>query len=163
MVALGLRCCAGFSLTVVSYSSLWYTDFSLQWLLCPGSPGSRRMGFSSCDTWTQQLRLRGLVAPWHVGSFWTGDWTHVLCTGRWILFHCTTKEVQGGVFCGLQLLQDSVMEEAKHLNDCTFNFSRFKLQGSMENRQAAAARGCYTKELHPYVWEFFHVSYDNSC
>ena len=24
-------------------------------------------------------------------------------------------------------------------------------RGSMENRQAPAARGCYTKELHPYV------------
>ena len=34
-----------------------------------------------------------LVAPWHVESSWTSDRTHVLCIGRWILIHCTTREV----------------------------------------------------------------------
>ena len=35
----------------------------------------------------------GLVAPWHVGSSWTKNWTCVPCIGRWILNHCTTREV----------------------------------------------------------------------
>ena len=33
--------------------------------------GSRRVGFSSCGMQTQQLWRTGLVAPQHVGSFWT--------------------------------------------------------------------------------------------
>ena len=57
------------------------------------------VGFSDCSTWDQYLWLRGprpcrlqslwqegLVAPWDVRSSWTGDQTHVPCTGRWILF-----------------------------------------------------------------------------
>ena len=31
----------------------------------------------------------GLVALWHVGSFWTRGWTCVPCIGRQILYHCT--------------------------------------------------------------------------
>ena len=62
-------------------------------------------GFSSCGAWAQQLWLTGsraqvqqlwhtgLVAPWHVGSSWTRAETHVPCIGRWILDHCTTREV----------------------------------------------------------------------
>ena len=51
-----------FSLVVVSrdYSSLWCTDFSLQWLLLLWSTVSRHTGFCSCGTWAQQL--------WHAGS-----------------------------------------------------------------------------------------------
>jgi len=35
----------------------------------------------------------GLAAPEHVGSPWIRDQTHIRCTGRWILIHCTTTEV----------------------------------------------------------------------
>ena len=35
----------------------------------------------------------GLVAPRHVGSSWTRDQIRVLCIGRQILNHCTTREV----------------------------------------------------------------------
>ena len=35
----------------------------------------------------------GLVAPQHVGSSRSRDRTHVSCIGRWILNHCTTREV----------------------------------------------------------------------
>ena len=50
----------GLSLVVASrgYSSLRCTGFSLRWLLLLRSMGSRRAGFSSCDTWAQ----------WHAGS-----------------------------------------------------------------------------------------------
>ena len=63
------------------------------------------VGFSSCRMWTQQLQLAGsrvqaqqlwhmgLVALRHVGSSQTRDRTCVPCIGRWILNHCTTREV----------------------------------------------------------------------
>ena len=40
----------------------------------------------------QQLWPTGLVAPRHVGSSRTRARTHVSCTGRRILNHCTTRE-----------------------------------------------------------------------
>ena len=52
----------------------------LQWLLL----GSRAQA--------QNLWHAGLVAPQHVGSFWTRDQTHVPRIGRWILYHCATRE-----------------------------------------------------------------------
>ena len=39
----------------------------------------------------QQLCM-GLIAPWHVESSFTRDQTLILCNGRWILTHCTTRE-----------------------------------------------------------------------
>ena len=53
------------------YSSLRCMGFSLQWLLL--------------------LRSTGLVAPRHVGSSWTRDWTRVPCIGRRILNHCASR------------------------------------------------------------------------
>ena len=43
------------------------------------------------------LWLPGLVAPWHVGSSWTGDRTCVPCTGRRILNPWTTVASLGCV------------------------------------------------------------------
>ena len=84
----------GLSLVVASggYSLSRYAGFSLWWLLLLQSTGSRRTGFSSCGTRAQQLWLAGLVAPRHVGSSQTRTRTCVLCTGRRILNHCTTRE-----------------------------------------------------------------------
>ena len=42
----------------------------------------------------QKLWCMGLVALWHVGSSQTRDQTRVPYIGRWILIHCTTREVQ---------------------------------------------------------------------
>ena len=54
-------------------------------------------GFSSCGAQALEHRLsscgHGLVAPRHVGSSWTRDYTCVPCIGRWILIHLTIKEV----------------------------------------------------------------------
>ena len=96
-----------FSLVAVSggYSLLRCVGFSLQWLLLLWSTGSRHAGFSRCGSRAQQLWFAGsraqaqqlwhtgLVAPRHVGSSWTRARTHVPCIGRWILNHCTTREV----------------------------------------------------------------------
>ena len=49
--------------------------------------------FSSCSTWAQQLWPMGLVAPWHVASSQSRDWTHVPCISRRILNHWTSREV----------------------------------------------------------------------
>ena len=86
-------------------SSLRFTGFSLGWLLLLWSMGSRRGSFSSCGMWAPQLWLTGprtqaqqlwhtsLGSPWHVESSQTSDGTCVHCLGRWILIHCTTREV----------------------------------------------------------------------
>ena len=85
----------GLSLVALSggYSSLRCTSFSLWWLLLLRSTGSRHVGFSSCGMRAQKLWRTGLVAPRHVESSWSRDWTHVPCIGRWILNHCATREV----------------------------------------------------------------------
>ena len=85
----------GFSLVAASggYSSVWRTGFSLRWVLLLRSTGSRYSGFSSCGAQAQQLWHKGLVTPQHVGSSRARDQTHVPCVGKWILNHCTTREV----------------------------------------------------------------------
>ena len=59
-------------------------------------------GFSGCGVHAPEHRpsswLMGLVAPWHVRYSQTSSQTPVPCTGRWILVHCTTREVLSGVF-----------------------------------------------------------------
>ena len=55
----------------------------------------RCTSFSSCRTWAQYLWCRGLVTPRHAESYWTGDQTRVLCIGRQIFVHCTSREAQG--------------------------------------------------------------------
>ena len=43
--------------------------------------------------WAQYLWHTGLVALQHVESSWARDQICVPCIGRWILVHCTTREV----------------------------------------------------------------------
>ena len=106
LAVLGLRCCprAFSSCGKRGHSSLWCAGFSL-WSL-----GSRHMGFSSCSTWAQQLRLvgcrvqaqqlwhTGLVAPRHVGSSQTRARTHVPCIGRQTPNHFATREAPVFIF-----------------------------------------------------------------
>ena len=80
--------------------------------VCAGS--SFLLGlFSSCSAWashwggsfcgaqvlgctglssrsSRALDHRGLVAPRHLGSSWTKDWSHVSCIGRWTGFPCSS-------------------------------------------------------------------------
>ena len=94
--------------------------FNVYWLTfifgCAGASLLRRFSLVSlpgsslpCSTrapqcsgffcWSSQVcRLQGLwymdwVAPQHVGSSRTRDWTPVPCVGGWILNHWTTSEV----------------------------------------------------------------------
>lgn len=85
-------------------SSLLCTSFSWRWLLvvstgsrCTGS-GAAARGLSSCGVHAPELRLLlswhlGLVAPLPVDTSQTRDQTRILCFGRWILIHYTTREV----------------------------------------------------------------------
>ena len=87
-------------------SSLQCVGFLWWWLLLLWSTGSRHTGFSSCDTWTQQLQLTGsrvegsvqqfwhmgLGAPWHVRSSRTRDGITVPYTGKRFLIHCASKK-----------------------------------------------------------------------
>ena len=64
------------------YSWLQYLGCSLWWLLLLGS---RALGYSCFSSWSS-----GLAALWHMESSQPGDRTDGSCTGRWILYHCTT-------------------------------------------------------------------------
>ena len=103
LAALGLRCFqAGFlQLQRMGATLLWCLGFSLRWPLFLQSTGSVCTGFSGCSTWAPQLQLPGSRAKaqqlLHTGLVLCDVWsfqTHVPCIGRWILIHCTTREVQ---------------------------------------------------------------------
>ena len=88
------------SLVAVSrgYSSLRCMGFSLRWLLFAAEHRLQvcvlqQLWHAGSRAQAQQLWCTGLVAPWHVGSSQTRDRTRVPCIGRWILNHCTTREV----------------------------------------------------------------------
>ena len=110
LAVLGLRCCTGFPLVVVSGGLL----------SCCGAGASqstlpllRSIGARACGL--QELRLpgpraqaqwlwhMGLIALQHVGSSRIRDQTHVSCIGRQILYHWATREVPGLVFIADQL------------------------------------------------------------
>ena len=67
--------------------------------------GLQQLWHAGSRAQAQQLWRIGLVAPWHVGSSWTRDRTHVPCIGRRILSHCATREVPQ-IFCELGILNN---------------------------------------------------------
>ena len=87
-------CCAGSSRVVVSggRSFLHCAGSSLCWLLLLQSMSSGECGLPwlwlpSSRAQSQWLWCTGLVAPRHLGSSQTRDWTSVSCIGRQILYH----------------------------------------------------------------------------
>ena len=76
-----------------SYGKQGLLFVGVQGLLLFWGTGFRHAGSSSCSPWAQLLWLMGLVAPRHVESSQTRNWTHVPCIGRQILIHCATREV----------------------------------------------------------------------
>ena len=79
------------------YSLLQCTGFSLWWLpRC--RPQALGEGASvvlahKCQSTVSSFGAVALTAPWHVKSSQIRDQTHVLCIGRRIPIHCTTREV----------------------------------------------------------------------
>ena len=65
------------------------------------APASHCCGFSCCGAQAVGTRASVVVthrlscSVWHVGSFRARNQTHVLCFGRLILIHWTTREAQG--------------------------------------------------------------------
>ena len=57
-----------------------------------------RTAFSSCAEWTPYQWPSGSVAAQHGEPPQSRDGTHVPCTGRRILIHCTAREVQSWCF-----------------------------------------------------------------
>ena len=85
----------GLSLVVVTGG---YSVFAVHRLLVVASlvTEHRHMGFCSCSSLALQHRLNswrrtGLVAPCHVRSSQARDWIRILCTGRRVLIHWTTR------------------------------------------------------------------------
>ena len=100
MVVLGLRCCmralSGCNkqgLLFVAVLGLLIVEASLI-----AAHGSRLMGFSSFRMQAQQLLRTSLVAPWQVEFSWNRDRACVLCIGKQVLNHWTTREVPQGGF-----------------------------------------------------------------
>ena len=93
---LGLQCCSGFFLVVASGAT-----FSLRaWAShCGGFScycGAQTLGCTGSRAPEDRLSGCGcirLVAPKHVGCSQVMDWTHVSCTGRWIVYPWATREV----------------------------------------------------------------------
>ena len=93
LAMLKLHCCAGFSLAVASRG---YPLDAVNGLLVAVASLIAEQGFwvpwaSAVVAWAIEHRLShlgctGLVAPWCMGSSWTGDQTHVFCIGRQIFF-----------------------------------------------------------------------------
>ena len=55
----------------------------------------RRVGFLLVAAFLCfSVLLYGALGSWHVGSFWTRDWTRVPCIDRWVLIRCTSGEAQ---------------------------------------------------------------------
>ena len=84
LAVLGLCCCK----KTFSSCDDWASHFS---------------DFSCCRAWAlghklQHLQHLGLVAPQHVESSLARDWTHISCTGRQILNHCTIRETLQIIF-----------------------------------------------------------------
>ena len=75
----------------------------LRWLLFSWGTGARHTAFSSCSVQPQQLCHTGLAVPRHVESSWSRDRTHVLCIGRQIPIHRTTRE--GPALLFLKIIQ----------------------------------------------------------
>ena len=70
----------------------WVLSFGWEDPLEKGKATHWHAGVSSCCTWAQYLSFAGLVAPQHVRSSQTKDWTGIPCIARWILNHWTTRE-----------------------------------------------------------------------
>ena len=100
LAALDLVALRGLSLAAVSggYSFLPCIDLLL-WLLLQ-STASRACRLNGCGSralpWLGSCSAWG--APCHVGSSWARNQTYVPCTGKWILIHCVTREVQEMLF-----------------------------------------------------------------
>ena len=102
LAMLGLCCCAQSFSSCGEQGLLFVAVHRLLTVVAPlvaehrlQACGLQQLWLAGSRAQAQQLWHTGLVAPWHVGSSWNRDRTHVPCIGRWILNHCTTREDPG--------------------------------------------------------------------
>ena len=114
---LGLHCCA----LALSSCSEWGPLF----IAVHGLPiamasliSEHRLKVSEFSR-AQRLQHVGLVAPWHVRSFWPRGQTHVPCIDRWIN-HWTTREAPRPLFSlNTLILSDLTAPEISSHHLCT--------------------------------------------
>lgn len=94
----------GFSLVAVSRSySVWCAGFSCCRAQAVGMPtaAAAAMGSAAVGSGTQAQWLHRLSCHAACGISLDQDWTYIPCTGKWILIHCTIKEVPVKCFKGV--------------------------------------------------------------
>ena len=98
----------GLSLSIELSLIINFKAFYLLWMWLLSaekwSQALRRLGFSSCSAWAQELWFPGYRAysvavvlrlvSLLVVSSWTRNWTHVPWIGGRILYHCASREAQ---------------------------------------------------------------------
>ena len=89
LVALGLRCCTQPFSSWGEWRPLFVAVHGLLTAVASLVAEHKLLGVRASGVW-----CTGLVATRLVGSSQTKDWTCASCTGRWILIHCTTREIQ---------------------------------------------------------------------
>ena len=62
------------------------------WASVAVAGGLRSYASRALEHWLSSCGVWALIAPRHAESSWTRDQTHVPCTGRWTVIHCTTRE-----------------------------------------------------------------------
>ena len=113
LAVLDLRCCMGFSLVAASggYSSCGAptspcSGLSCLWAWAQGCPGLRSRGPRSLGHRLCLLWYMDLLALQHMASSQIRNWTHVSCTGQWILYHWATREAHYCHFSNVMVLKD---------------------------------------------------------
>lgn len=88
------------------------------------------VGYRLLMLWAQALGMQaqyllshGLSCPSTCGSSWTRGWTHIPCTDRQTLIHCTTKEAPS-----LQIFDQSVCSSGSAKRAHTLWFHLYKVR-----------------------------------
>ena len=118
LAVLGLRCCAWAFSSCSKQGLLFIAVCKLPIVVASLVAEHRLQAHRLQQLWhvgsraqAQQLWHTGLVAPWHVGSSWARDRTHVPCIGRQFLNRCATREALYTIY--MKVMYDSVI--SKHL------------------------------------------------
>ena len=107
----------------MNYNLRWvlqvFSSRGVQVLLFMAVPGLLIVGASlaaECMLFSvlaQKLGHVGFAALQHVKSSCTRDQIHGPCIGRWILIHCTTREVPGQYILKSELIQNYIEQNIK--------------------------------------------------
>ena len=114
----------GFSLVAVSRGySVWCAGFSCCRAQAVGMPtaAAAAMGSAAVGSGTQAQWLHRLSCHAACGISLDQDWTYIPCTGKWILIHCTIKEVPVKCFKGVFVKERFFSDIPKLYPSCILN------------------------------------------